>query len=335
MNDIKKSAGKKKKKHSLFIKLFLIYLGMLILTVIVIDVILWGKLSAFEKSEAQEFSFRKKTKTTEAVVADNKNVTASVTPMATFTPTVTPTQTPTPTPTKEPVPNKNIIIKAPEGTKVSIDDEIYTLIAKEDGSNADYSAFNELKECIDNYSEYEGLSDTLELSPIVVLGLSVPGDSNISFTYVSTDGTETACEPEITENENGLQIYTAKYNSNDSEKGSLTERAFAFMVEYALFCAGDRNGSLMTPYFPAKSQYLNRILRMDNAWYSKHTGLPTYSDKTVEEYTGYGDNLVFMKLSMVQSFVSRNTGATVNSDIKLGIWWVKMDGAWMVAGLVY
>ncbi|MBO7649510.1 MAG: hypothetical protein J6S79_02030, partial [Lachnospiraceae bacterium] len=74
---------------------------------------------------------------------------------------------------------------------------------------------------------------------------------------------------------------------------------------------------------------------LDNSWFNKHNKPPTYTEQTVREYIGYNDSLVYMDLTMHQSFVASYTGQQFDSLVEHPIWFVKIDGKWKVASIIF
>ena len=306
----------RKKKEDIRFKLgFLIYILLLLFAILVVDIVVWGKLSAYEKSENKKSATK--------VVDSSGKVVKIVTEKP--APTREPSPTLSPTPTS--VPTEEIILRAPENSKVFADDVLLTAVSSKEYSDG---RFDTLMPFIENYSEYAVIKNIVEFPKMNESVFAVPVGAKLSI----TDSNGNAITPEE-KTEDGKKVYSVSLVSNDANKEAVTTRAFEFLVHYSLFCAGDETTSPLIQYFPKGSEYLKLIKKTDNGWYNRHRGLPTYKNKTVNEFFGYGDSLCYMDLSMVQTILASANGKYLDYDINMGIWMCKMDGTWMVAGMVY
>ena len=304
----------KQKKKSMRFKLgFLIYILLMLFAILIVDVILWGKLAAYEKSENKKSA---------AESSSNK-----VVKVVTGTPVPTEEPDPTMSPTPTPIPEEEIVLRAPEQYQLLSDNKLASAVSEKD---YDDGSLDTLKPFLENYSEYAQIKTTVDIPKLKETVYKLPVGAVLSF----EDGDGNKVTPEEKE-EDGRKVYTIPLKSDDSYKDDVTTRAFEFLVHYSLFCAGDETTSPLVQYFPKNSEYLKLIKKTDNGWYNKHRGLPTYKNKTVNEFFGYGDSLCYMDLSMTQTILAVANGKYLDYDINMGIWMCKMNGTWMISGMVY
>ena len=305
----------RKKKKSIRFKLgFLIYILLLLFAILIVDIVLWNKLAAYEKSENKKAQAESS--------GGNK-----VVKVITETPAPTKETEPTMSPTPSPIPEEEVILRAPEECQMFADDKLISAVSSKD---YDDGSMDTLKPFFETYPEYADIRTTTDIPKLKESVYKVPVGVKLSF----DDGNGNAKTAEE-KTENGKRIFTIPLESDDSYKDEVTTRAFEYLVHYSLFCAGDETTSPLVQYFPKGSEYLKLIKKTDNGWYNKHRGLPTYKNKTVNKFFGYGDSLCYMDLSMTQTILSSATGKYIDYDINMGMWMCKMNGTWMVAGMIY
>lgn len=71
-----------------------------------------------------------------------------------------------------------------------------------------------------------------------------------------------------------------------------------------MFCAEDLDRSDIAKYFPSNSEYYKSITTLD-IWYTKHDGLPKYTDQKVNFYNKYSENLYCADVSVVETIKLR------------------------------
>ncbi|MGN0165283.1 MAG: hypothetical protein ACI39R_03800 [Lachnospiraceae bacterium] len=306
------------KKNNWFKKGLLIYIAVLLICIAAVDIYVWSKLSDYEKT----------------MTAANGNTdvtgTASVptnTPLASAETSPTPEPTATTAPTPTPVPEK-LVIQIPDGVKISIDGKEQDFSAYE-FSEVQSSCFDILYTFSDEYSEYADLEEKVEIPVIKKYEIQVPAGSSVT----AADENGQAIELTADTDENGNTRYSCDFLSDTSQYDTISELAFEAMKKYALFCTNDGAASELSPYFPDNSEYLKVISSMDNSWYMKHSGLPTYTEETVLDYVGYSDSLVYIEISMKQTILSSVTGTYVDTVITHPVWFVKLGGSWKIGAI--
>ena len=309
------------KKWSMFKKGLLIYVAVLVLIVVGVDIYIWSKLSDYEKTMQAKDSERQAT----------NSVTVSVTPEATDSPEVTPTPVPTeapsPTPTPEPV---KIAVELPDNVVLYVDETAYDLSAYE-STETDNGCFEILYTFSEEYSEYSDIKNRVEIPSLKRYELEIPEESVISVKDTAGQDVELKSETD----ENGMTVYSCGFISKNDNYETISALAFEAIKKYALFCANDAQASELAPYFPAGSEYLQVISSLDNSWYMRHTGLPSFSEETVIDYLGYSDSLVYIEISMKQTILSSITGTYVDSVITHPVWFVKLDGEWKIGAIEF
>lgn len=291
----------KKKKMSMFKKGFIIYIAVLLVVILFVDIFVWSKLSKYEKAE--------NAKAQEAI---DKAANA------------TPTSTPTPTP----VPTHKVRAYIPKDAILLVDGE-YTQVERKEPE--DKGELEGLYTFINNYSEYKDLPSKINIPLMDFIELDVKDGSVVS----AKDSIDKDLPLEVSKDKDGIETYKAAYVSDDSMRDSVAEFAFKMAVDYSLFCANDRYGYVLNPYFPNDSQYLKTILSLDNSWYTKHEGEPTFHNQKVEDYFGYSENLFYISIAMDQNMYATYYGGYLDVPIHFSLWIVKLGDSYKVAGIVY
>lgn len=309
------------KKLSLYKKFLLIYVAVLVVIVAAVDIFVWSKLSDYEKTMDTKISEQ-----------EANNAVMTVTPSEgleadDITPTPVPTSTPTPTPTPE---MEKVIIELSEGSTLYIDEEEADLTAFT-FTEVQSGCFDILYTFSEEYSEYADIETKVEIPALYRYEFEVPKDAMITVKDSFTQNVELTS----TTDENGTVIYNCGFVSKTDNYDTIKNLAFEAIKKYALFCANDAQASELAPYFPAGSEYLQVISSLDNSWYMKHSGLPTYSEETVLDYMGYSDSLVYIEISMKQTILSSITGTYVETVIEHPVWFVKLDGEWKIGAIEF
>ncbi|MBO4697664.1 MAG: hypothetical protein J5643_10390 [Lachnospiraceae bacterium] len=296
----------------------LIYIGVLTFALLVLVYLLWTKLERYEITEEQKE--REQRAKIEKIAEERKL-------------TVTPTPTPTPTPV--PILMETIKIVMPTDMKFYIDGQEYSDVVW--APDEDKETFANLLAVTAQYPEYEGALDGLipsRKSTVVTI------EKGKTIMFLDRDGTflapdESTTEIEVDGQQRRIRMLTCPYYNDMSEYEELTKYGFEFLLKFCLFCSNDKSATEMKPYFPKNSKYYNVIASLDNSWFNGHNKPPTYTNKTVREYVGYGDSLVYMDLMMHQSFVASWTGQQFDTDVNHPLWLVKMNGEWKVASIIF
>ncbi len=120
--------------------------------------------------------------------------------------------------------------------------------------------------------------------------------------------------------------------SDDTCKEQLVNLTTEFLKNYALFCSSDVGVTSIRPYFPAKSQYYEKISHLNNFWFQSHTGT-SFQNFETKEYVGYGENYAYVHVYFEQKMKFRNTGQWMVYPIDLPVWTVKIEDKWYVGGM--
>ena len=297
----------------------LIYVGVLLLAMLVVDDLLWTKLERYEITEEKK---EREQRAKIAKAAEERRQ-------------QTPTPTPSPTPTPEPIILETVKLVKPVDMKCYIDGVEYT-----DGNweaEEDKETFAGLLAVTAQYSEYEGVLDGLipqRESTVVTI------EKGKGIAFLDRDGTFLTAKESTTEIEAEGQMrrirqLTCPYYNNLSAYEEMTEAGFDFLTKFCLFVSRDKQASEMKSYFPKNSKYYTVIASLDNSWFNGHNKPPTYTNKTVRDYIGYGDSIIYMDLTMHQSFVASWTGQQFDSEVGHPLWFVKIDGEWKVASIIF
>ncbi len=296
----------------------IIYAAVFLLALLVMDELLWTKLEHYEVTEEKK---EQEQRAKIEKVAKERML------------TVTPTPTPLPTPV--PIIMETVKLVKPIEMKCYIDGQEYTegVWAPEE----DRETFANLIAVTGQYPEYKGVLDGLipqRESTVVTI------EKGKTVCFLDRDGTfltpgESTSEIEADGQMRRIRQLTCPYYNNMSEYETLTEKGFDFLIKFCLFCSNDKKADEMKPYFPKDSQYYKVIASLDNSWFNKHAKPPTYTDKTVRDYIGFNDSLVYMDLSMHQSFVASWTGQQFDTDVEHPVWFVKIGDEWKVASIIF
>lgn len=310
----------KEKKRSRFKTGLLIYVIVFAFAVLIVDELLWTKLEYYEvtetaKEKEQRAKFEKAREEAERLAN---------------------TSTPTPTPTPTPILLETVKLIKPVEAACYVDgqrlegEDVWT-------QEEDVATFGSLTSVTSQYSEYNGVLDgliPLQESTVVTIEKGTPiafYDSHGNITEVK-EGTATI---EVDGQERTIRSLTCPYYSDASDYDELTKMGFEFLTKFCLFCSNDKSATEMRSYFPDNSQYYRVISSLDNTWFNKHNKPPVYTEQTVREYIGYNDSLVYMDLTMHQSFVASYTGQQFDSLVEHPIWFVKINGKWKVASIIF
>ena len=304
------------KKLSTYKKGLLIYIAALCIILLAVDMYVWVKLKDYQKlMEVSEKEY--------------SSANGATPPITQIPNTPTPTQVPTNTPTPTPVP-QTVILEIPRGVIVNVDDVEIDLTGLE-SSVVETDEFEVLYEFSNLYSEYSDIENKIDIPSIYHYELQIPKEAVV--TAMDSNGEELVLESSVTVE--GLTKYSHGFINSQVDYDAITELAFEAIKKYSLFCTNDGEASALAPYFPANSQYLGVISSLDNSWYMKHSGLPTFSDEKVLEYVGYSDSLVYVEISMKQTILSSLTWTNVVTEIVKPIWFVKLDGEWKIGAMEF
>ncbi|MBO7631528.1 MAG: hypothetical protein J6S78_04280 [Lachnospiraceae bacterium] len=309
----------RKKKSNGFKIGLLIYVIVLALAILVMDDMLWTKLEWYEVTEERKEAEQKKKI---AKAASDR---------------LTPSVTASPTPTPEPIYLETVKIVKPldatcyvAGKVLEGDDITWT-------QEEDKETFASLEAVTSIYKEYENALDgIIPVRESVVYTM----EKGSEIRFLDADGTsvratESTTEIEVDGQQRIIRMLTCPYYNEMKDYEELTKAGFDFLTKFCLFCSNDKSPTEMRPYFPDNSQYYRVIASLDNSWFNMHNTPPTYTEQTVRNYIGYNDSLVYMDLTMHQSFVSSWTWERFDSQIEHPIWFVKMNGKWKVASIIF
>lgn len=307
-----------KKRWSLFTVILLCYIGLMLIATLIIDDTMWTRLERFEETEKVKEEEQKR-KIAERV-EEAKRIAESRKP----------------TPTPMPIIMENVRIVKPTEDMLYIDGEVYNG-PEEWTTEIDRGTFGQLLAVTKQYPEYENvLEDAIPKQESCTLLL----EKGTSVYFLDRDGTtimpiEGTTQVEIDGEMRTIRELKCPYNNAYSGYETMTEMGFDFLTRFCLFCSNDKNASEMKEFFPENSKYYKDIASLDNSWFNGHTKPPTYTNHTVKDYFGYGDNLVYMDLRMDQSFVASYTGQRFDTEIIHPIWFVKIDDRWKVASILF
>lgn len=310
---------KRRKSPGRFWTGVLIYGAVLLLGMLVMDELLWTKLERYEVTE--EKKEREQRAKIEKAVQER---------MLTVTPT------PTPLPTPVPIVMENIKLVMPADMKCYIDG----VECGEDvvwAPEEDRDTFADLIAVTNQYPEYQGVLDGLipeRKSTVVTV------EKGKTVRFVDRDGTsltptESTAEIEADGQMRRIRQLTCPYYNNMSEYENMTEKGFDFLEKFCLFCSNDKKADEMKPYFPNNSQYYKVIASLDNSWFNKHNKPPVYTNRNVRDYIGFNDSLIYMDLTMHQSFVASWTNQQFDTEVEHPVWFVKIGDEWKVASIIF
>ncbi|MCR5466719.1 MAG: hypothetical protein K6F11_07775 [Lachnospiraceae bacterium] len=311
----------KRKKHSRFFYGMIIYAGVFALALLVVSELLWTRLENYEVTEQRKAEEQQRKI---AKAAEDRRREKLLTP------------SPTPSPTPEPIILETVKIVRPKGMACYIGG------APEEGAvwniEEDTETFKSLTAVTNAYPEYEGVLESAfpeRESTVVTV------EKGTEITFADYDGTPIEPEEGVTriETDDGemhtVRLLTCPYHSIDDDKDELTQMGFDFLTLFCLFISNDRKAWEMQSYFPANSQYFKVIASLDNSWFNMHSTPPKYTNHTVRKYVRYNDSLVYMDLSMHQSFVSSWNGQKFDSEVEHPLWFVKIGDKWKVASIIF
>ncbi len=304
------------KKSSTYKKGLLIYVAALVIILLAVDMYVWAKLKDYQNlMEVSEKEY------------SSAN---GVTPLITQAPnTPIPTSVPTNTPTPTPIP-QTVVLEIPQGVIINVD-EMEIDLTELKSSVVETDEFEVLYEFSNLYSEYTDIEKKVDIPLMYRYELQIPMEAVV--TAKDSDGEELILESSKTDE--GLIKYSHGFINRQVDYDIITELAFEAIKKYSLFCTNDGEASALAPYFPSNSQYLGVISSLDNSWYMKHSGLPTFSDEKVLEYVGYSDSLVYVEISMKQTILSSLTWTNVVTEIVKPIWFIKLDGEWKIGAMEF
>ncbi len=309
---------------SKFKKILLIYAGVLILIIAAADVFVWIKLDAYENQLQSDEASGSKDGTQAPSVYSTPNLTPAPTPGMTQTPSITPRPSPTE------IPKRTYVVEAPDNVSVFVNGEKADRESVKPES-IETGEFTVLYSFSETYSEYSDIRNRVTVPEMLRYEFEAPEKSVISAKNVLGDDVVL----EASEQSDGIIKYSCGFLSDDSQYDKVTALAFEAMEKYALFCTGDGEASALAPYFPADSEYLSVISKMDNSWYMKHPEPPTFSAQTVLAYKGYSESLVYVKVTMKQTLFQSNINADKTTEITHPMWFVKLDGEWKIAAIEF
>ena len=311
----------RKKKSSKFKVGMIVYIMVLAFAILIMDELLWTKLEYYEVTEqAKEKEQKKKIEK-----AKQERLAAMLTPSV------------TPTPTPAPIYMETIKIIKPVEAVCYLGGEPYNGAEAVWVPEEDDVTFASLTDVTSQYAEYKGVLDDL-IPKLESTTVTIEKGTSISFRDAdgnSVGTKESTAKIEVDGQMRTIRALICPYYCTMDDYDELTQMGFEFLVKFCLFCSNDKSASEMRPYFPNNSQYYTVISTLDNTWFNKHNKPPTYTEQTVREYIGYNDSLVYMDLTMHQSFVASYTGQQFDSLVEHPIWFVKIDGKWKVASIIF
>ena len=309
---------KQRKPMSKFWIGIIVYVVVFAFVVLIADELLWTKLEYYEVTE----NVREKEQREKFEKAKAQRIAAL---------------TVTPTPTPVPIYLETVKIVKPLDAVLYVNGEKYEEPGTEWTAEEDKVTFADLTSVTNQYPEYKGVLDGLLPSRESTV-VTIEKGSVITF----RDGngnevtpSESTAQMEIEEQLRTIRELTCPYTNNTADSSELSKYGFEFLTKFCLFISHDKSPTEMKPYFPDNSQYYNVIASLDNTWFNEHKKPPEYTEQTVRTYHGYGDSLVYMELTMRQSFVASYTGQQFETIVEHPIWLVKMNGKWKVASIIF
>lgn len=313
------SNRKKKRDNETFKKAMIIYSVVLIVLILIVNSYVYIKLADYEKLTGGE----KAQNNQQALIpVSTPTVVPGYTPGTEGTGSNEPVNTPTPTP----VPMDVVSFKIPEGLDVYVNGEAIDL------SNVEVNYvhgddFAVLYDFAERYSEYKNIEADAKIPRLLEFSLEVKPGAEVG---VYTKDLKTVS----TEYDEDTHTYSAYFLSDESEQEEIVKFAFEAQKNYSLFCAEDLDRSDIAKYFPSNSEYYKSITTLD-IWYTKHDGLPKYTDQKVNFYNKYSENLYCADVSVVETIKARANGENISVKIRHKIWIYRIDGKLKIAAMEF
>jgi len=76
------------------------------------------------------------------------------------------------------------------------------------------------------------------------------------------------------------------------------------------------------------------IIKMNAKWFDSHSTIK-FSNHQLKDFFAYTDNLVYIYMTLDQSFTLKRTGEKTSITVDLPLWLVKMEEEWYVARIIF
>ncbi|MDE6662022.1 MAG: hypothetical protein K2K46_01640 [Lachnospiraceae bacterium] len=147
-------------------------------------------------------------------------------------------------------------------------------------------------------------------------------------------GTNEAGEPVDISYDEKEHCYRADFGGNEILKEEVEDYVIQAVTDYAMYVSNDMAYNSLDKYFPAGSKLLMGIKSNQRQWYDDHRR-PEVKNQKITEFTVYSEDAfsaqVYLEQHMYVDF-SKNTEVVVTD---LHVYFVKIDGAWKVAGIAF
>ena len=128
--------------------------------------------------------------------------------------------------------------------------------------------------------------------------------------------------------------YRADFGGSESLRAEVEDYVIQVMTDYAMYVSNDLAYNALDKYFPSKSPLLAGIKKNDRKWYDNHR-TPEVKNQQMTEFIVYSENAFSAQVYLEQHmyvYFSKKTEIVVTD---LHIYFVKIDGAWKVAGIAF
>lgn len=141
------------------------------------------------------------------------------------------------------------------------------------------------------------------------------------------------CQLEYNED---LDVYTADFLTEFDEYDELSELAISFASTFANYISQDAGEYALDKYFPKGSQALSYIKRNSSRQLFTSHGKVSIHNEEIRDCVVYSDNVVYMEV-YVEQYMEMYWGSDEPEVLPTDahVFFVKIDGKWLIGGIKY
>lgn len=130
------------------------------------------------------------------------------------------------------------------------------------------------------------------------------------------------------------KTYQVDYGMSESVRQEIEEFVVQFTVDYAMYVSNDLKSTGLDKYFPEGSELLKGIKNNSRQWYDEHKK-PEIMNKELKDLVVFTENAFMARVYLEQYMYVPFSGRIQKVVTDLKVHYVKMDGEWKVAGIVF
>lgn len=141
-------------------------------------------------------------------------------------------------------------------------------------------------------------------------------------------------EPMEAEYETAKKTYHFDFGMSETVRQEVEEYLIQFTKDYAMCISNDLSFSTLDKYFPKDSEILKGIKGGSSNWFDEHKK-PEIMNEHLKELVLYTENAFSARVYLEQYMYVPFSGRIQQLITDVNVYYVKLDGEWKVAGIVF